>query len=1025
MGAAPRWRIALAAAVLAAGLAQPAAGQYFGRNKVQYKTFRFEVLQTEHFDIYFYPEERAAVGLAAQMAERWYARLARVFTHQLTGRQPLVVYASHPDFEQTNVIEGELGEGTGGVTERLKRRIVLPLGASLAECDHVIGHELVHAFQFDIGTYSSDRFASGGDGLDRLPLWFVEGMAEYLSVGPEDALTAMWMRDAASRPRLPSVHDLANPRYFPYRWGQALWAYIAGRYGDEAVAALFNTAAVNGDAEGAVRVVLGIEPAELSRQWHAALAAGAATVRRETRPVSDIARPVARDPGELATYNLSPSISPDGRRMMFLSQRSLFSLDLFLADAATGRIVRKVVDASVNPHFSSLEAINSAGGWSPDGRRFALSAVHAGTARLAIVDADSGAAWREIPLPAAGEVFSPSWSPDGRSIVYSALHGGVTDLFVVDLGSLATRQLTDDAYADLQPVWSPDGREIAFVTDRFTTKLETCAPGPYRIALLDVSSGEIRAVRAAAEGKNINPQWASSGELLFVSDRTGISNVYRVSLPTGRLRQVTDVPTGVSGLTAISPAFSYAPGAGRLAFSLYENGRYSIFAVDDPQALEGRDPEARLSPDPARLPPDKREDGVIDGLRRNEEIGLAGARGATTHPYTPRLTIDAIAQPYVTAGVGGTGAFAGGGAAFLWSDLLGDYGLGAAFEVNGSYIHGWDDFSRSLGGQVTFTNRKHRWNYGLAAGQWPYLAGSLAIGVAESGGRPVGVEELTIYRQVERSVSGLALYPFNAAERLELSGGVSNITFDQHVETMTFDLGSGMVLTDDWKRLPAPEPLTLGRFSAAFVHDTVLYGATSPVSGQGFRLQVSPTVGTLKMANVLADYRRYVMPVPFYTLAGRVLHFGRYGPGAEDPRLVPLYVGNPTLVRGYDINSFGESECTPTPDGSCAELDRLLGSRLLVGNLEWRFPLLRPLGVRPGMYGPVPMEIAVFADAGVAWYSGERPAMFGGRRRAVSSAGVALRVRMFDLLVLEFDVSKPFQRPGRGAVFQLTIAPGF
>ena len=122
-----------------------------------YRKFTFRVLKTEHFDIYFYPEEREGIDIAARMAERWHARLERMFNHDLRGRQPLVLYASHPDFEQTNAIGGELGEGTGGVTEPLRRRIVLPLGGPLADTDHVIGHELVHAFQFDITTRPDRR----------------------------------------------------------------------------------------------------------------------------------------------------------------------------------------------------------------------------------------------------------------------------------------------------------------------------------------------------------------------------------------------------------------------------------------------------------------------------------------------------------------------------------------------------------------------------------------------------------------------------------------------------------------------------------------------------------------------------------------------------------------------------------------------------------------------------------------------------------------------------------------------------
>src|SRR5437867_7195026 len=158
----PRLRALLATAWLMVAFTAPAGAQYFGRNKVQYKKLDFQILKTEHFDIYFYPEEREGIDIAARMAERWHARLERVLAHQPRGRQPLVLYASHPDFEQTNTIQGELGEGTGGVTEPLRRRIVLPLGGPLSDTDHVIGHELVHAFQFDMTTNPNAQAGQNG-----------------------------------------------------------------------------------------------------------------------------------------------------------------------------------------------------------------------------------------------------------------------------------------------------------------------------------------------------------------------------------------------------------------------------------------------------------------------------------------------------------------------------------------------------------------------------------------------------------------------------------------------------------------------------------------------------------------------------------------------------------------------------------------------------------------------------------------------------------------------------------------------
>jgi hypothetical protein len=185
------------------GSASTAEAQYFGQNKVQYEKFNFKVKTTEHFDIYYYPEEQQAVEIAARLAERWYARLSRVLRHELSSRQPIILYAAHPHFQQTNAISGDIGEGTGGVTEMFKRRVILPFAGGLAETDHVLGHELVHAFQYDISAQEDAEGRPTGPGVLSLPLWFVEGMAEYLSLGPVDSNTAMWVREAERSRLLP------------------------------------------------------------------------------------------------------------------------------------------------------------------------------------------------------------------------------------------------------------------------------------------------------------------------------------------------------------------------------------------------------------------------------------------------------------------------------------------------------------------------------------------------------------------------------------------------------------------------------------------------------------------------------------------------------------------------------------------------------------------------------------------------------------------------------------------------------
>src|SRR4051812_34328627 len=295
--------IALAPALAAAQIG------YFGQNKVQYHNFKFQVLKTTHFDLYYYPQEEQSARLAARMAERWYTRLSGIFTHELRNRQVVVLYASGSQFRQTNVIEGDLGEGTGGVTEAYKRRIVLPFAGPIQSTDHVLGHELVHAFQYDITNTNASSAASGTAGVENLPLWFIEGMAEYLSIGPADPNTAMWMRDAIRREKFPEIDDLDNPRFFPYRYGQALWAYIGGRYGDRVIGNLLRSGVGRDGYKGAIQKVLGVTSKDLSQQWRDATTAAYRPVAETTKMPSSFARALITNAANKGGVNVSPELS--------------------------------------------------------------------------------------------------------------------------------------------------------------------------------------------------------------------------------------------------------------------------------------------------------------------------------------------------------------------------------------------------------------------------------------------------------------------------------------------------------------------------------------------------------------------------------------------------------------------------------------------------------------------------------------------------------------------------------------------
>ena len=578
-----RWAAVVTVLLVTACMGTPSTG--FGQNVVRYDRFDFKILETEHFDIYYYDEEREAAVQAGRMAERWYARLSRLLNHELRGRQPVMYYASHPHFKQTTQLGGSPGEGVGGATEALKRRIVLPFAGPLKETDHVLGHELVHAFQFDM-----TQRGQGPTALPRalgLPLWFVEGMAEYLSVGPTDPHTAMWIRDASEHDRIPDMRQLNDPRFFPYRFGQAFWAYVAGRWGDDVVGRILNAGARTGRAEAALQRVLLVPADSVNAEWQEEIRLAYRDLRESTEKPDTYGKILLQREGG-SGINTGPTLSPDGKELVFLSIRDLFSLDMFRANAETGEVLNRLVESATDPHLESIQFIRSAGAWNATGDQFVFGAVTGSDPLLSIVDVKTGETVREKVFPDLGEIFNPTWSPDGSFVAFSAVVGGFSDLYVYDLDGDVLRRLTNDAFADLHPAWSPDGRSIAFVTDRFSTDLSRLAYGNYRLAMMNPTTGALEPIQSFPEAKNTNPQWSPDGKsLYFLGDPQGITNAYRLDLTDGRIYQVTNLFTGISGITSLSPALSVAKDVDKIAFSVYEDGDYNVYVADSPEVLRG------------------------------------------------------------------------------------------------------------------------------------------------------------------------------------------------------------------------------------------------------------------------------------------------------------------------------------------------------------------------------------------------------------------------------------------------------
>ena len=1001
MGRALSKRLIGSAVLLLLLHADNAGAQYFGRNKVQYDRETVLVLTTEHFDVYHSREDAEAAPIAGRLAERWYERLSRVLDHELRGRQPIVLYGSHRRFEQTNVYGGLIDESTGGFTDSRKRRIVMPFSGSLAETDHVLGHEIVHAFQFDMADQHRSTLA--------VPLWFLEGMAEYLTLGADDPQTAMWMRDAVASGTLPSIRDLSSPRYFPYRWGAAVWSHLVEEYGADFPARALRA---KRDVRKRFEEMTGKTLDELTAAWHDSLRLRYAAAEVETPSRAPL---ISSQEGG-GRLNVAASLSPDGRHMVFLSERDQFSIDLYLADAATGRTIRKLITTAATADLESLQYLHSAGAWDRGGERFAVATIRRGQATLLLLDVWHPSRSREVPLPDVDEVYSPTWSPDGRTVAFSAMRSGRTDLYALDLESGTLRRLVNDRYADLQPAWSPDGRTIAFATDRFTTNLAQMKFGDLRIGLLDVETGNISAAPALPGSGHLDPAWAPGGGSLYVvADPDGVRNVYRLELAGGQVYRVTDVPTGVSGVTRSSPVLSVASGTGALAYSVFRRGAYEVHRVEAEEALAGEPlalgtiADSRLTPDtPLAL------DGGAGPVQ--ESPAMVSGTVSAQESYRPRLSLEAVGSPYFSAGGGPLGDYVAGGASLLFGDLLGNQQI-----MTSAYVS--SRLEESAVGAL-YVNRSHRWNWGVTLEQSPQLRfRTTNVAVGEARENTVAVErERSIW--TNRQLGGIAAYPFNRSQRVEFSAGFRQIAFHREYRTDLISRASGMLVESRLDARTAEPSIGLAEGGVALVGDTAIFGATGPMLGRRYRFQASTTAGGLKYASVLADYRQYLMPVRPFTLAMRLVHSGRYGGDAGDFRLRDAYLGSPTLVRGYGAADVLRAEC-PAGSADCPALNTLLANRVVAAKIELRVPVWSWVTSSSQVrYGPIPMDGFLFADAGAGWGGERRFGPGGSDGRLVRSVGAGVRVSALGMIV-ELATIRALDLKGAGWSFGFNLQPGF
>ncbi|HTM58220.1 MAG TPA: hypothetical protein VL123_07375 [Candidatus Udaeobacter sp.] len=1008
-----------AALVLAFTLAvsvHPAAAQYFGQNKVQYRHYAWSSVSSDHFDVYFYPGEDSLSLRVLDLAEKAHEMLSRRMGHTLEHRVPIILYGSHNDFAQTNVTPELIDAGTGGFTEVLHDRVVLPFTGSYEDLRHVVVHELTHAVMFDMLYGGSAASLIARQGFYQMPLWFAEGMAEYMSLG-EESNEQMFLRDGQIEGYLPPLEYSGG--YIVYKQGQSAIGYLVNRFGEERLRDILERSRQMHNFEAAFQRSTGTSVRKFDEQWRQWLKKRYwPTVATKEDP-DHYGRRLTDHRKDESNLNTAPAVSPQGDRVVYFSDRHQYT-DVYLMSAFDGRVLRRIIRGERTRNFEGLPSFRSSLTWSPDGRRIALIAESAGRDVLYLVDSESGDVKRRFELDCDSAEY-PAWSPVADSIVVVGVKNGRSDLYLINARDGAVTRLTDDTWDEKEPAWTPDGRRVTFSSDRLAPvvlhprRLER-GFGAYALYDLDLAT---RAITPELDtfGDDHSPAWSPDGRrLAFISDRNGTPNIFLYDTQDSSVTQLTDVIGGILSL-------SWSRQNDRLVYSAFNHGGFDVFAVSEPLSVEPvlarlqrEKPGAvlttgqalRAPTDTLLAPPNRGALEVVwsDTLAAPRDTSVhaldqvASARSedslrVVARPVEPTYEPPAWEGEHTTFSMPAaaqarrdtlphalrfTPLVDRGGPFALSDSLLSQKPTAYHVRMQADYFGGGFYAATGFGfvgsTQVQFSDLLGDRNLFMAADLassslsetnilaiYSFLPNRLDYEVGAFHFKNYFSSRVTTFGEAlggarlfsDRNFGALVglSYPFDRFRRGEL-----NFT-QTFVDRQFFDedvFGNLTLGEREFRSITAP--------TVSLVGDNTLFGYYGPVNGGRYLVSFSSALPvfprSLEYQTLTGDVRRYWDLTHGYTFAWRALG------GRSDGRNPQTFrIGGYSTLRGY-------------PDFD------VLGTRFVTTTAEVRFPFIQQLG----LVGPVPIGVfnlrgAVFGDVGGVWNEGD-PLRFwhseGGRR---------------------------------------------
>ena len=750
-----------AVSVLLVGHAGPAAAQtgyipYFGKNNIHYDTFEWQVYQTDHFEIYYYPELEKHLERVAGYAESAYQKVSADLHHDLSAKVQMILFKTHSEFEQQNVIPGAAQEGVGAFVESSRGRMLLPIDDPPDRLYGLITHELTHSFENDIIP----------PGLIRrgVPLWVMEGLSDY-ERGDWVPADLMMVRDAAVSDIVPAMSRLegygqgGSPRLV-YNLGHAVFEFIEARFGKEGLRQFLFALrkSVIGGGEDAYEEAFKMQPDEFDQAFERYLKERFKPFRDRERP-ADYGRNLAPNP-EKSPYIEAMAIapSPSGDLIAAVTaNRKDREYDIVLLSTKDRSVVRNLTGGfDKDLGFTNLVAMNVDRmamhwmSWSPKGDRLAYFVRTEKERTLIVQNVLTRKIEVRVPMKSVDEPESPSFSPDGRLIAFSALRGGIADIYTMDLETLELVNLTTDDFFDYGPTYALDGKFIIY---------NTRVSGNQKLFRLDLASKQKTQITFGTHDE-ASAQFIDDHTIVFSSTATdpatpldpevarnsNIYNVWTLDLNTGELKQFTDALGG-----NISPVVLRDGKTNRIAFISYYKGEYSVHVLDRTEPLHTVATSDFGAPGP-----------IIDfqaPLAHSLVTANSRKKGAWEKMFLE-------GRPPVALGVS-SGGDVFGGTQISFGDVLGDKQINLFAASIAQY--------RTL--SLSLVNLSRRFQFALQGfSQTQFFYGDVGGIFYDPSLAPFVTRDLAVATRTVRGGSAFGIYPFDRYRRVEMSAAVTQLS---------------------------------------------------------------------------------------------------------------------------------------------------------------------------------------------------------------------------------------------------------